>query len=218
MRNAQSVSVFLIAPTLLRWGLQRLLGTAGGQISVAGFAESTADATEEIESQFPDVVVVDADSCSPAEIRTLYERTSVKIVAVGSKPRPEGQSTGIQVWVEKRASPASFVRTVVGESGESDEGVSLEHSASAHRIQHSTHETEAQNTAVQALTRKQRMIAQAIRANPSAPAKVVADKLHISEHTLRNHLTEIYARLGVTGRMHLQAELTSKPWLVEAAH
>ena len=214
MRNSQSLSVFLIAPTLLRWGLQRLLGTAGGQISVAGFAESTADATEEIESQVPDVVVVDADSCSPAEIRTLYERTSVKIVAVGSKPRPEDPFTGIQAWVEKRASPASFVRTVVGES---DEGVSLEHSASAHRIQHSTRETDAQNTAVQALTRKQRMIAQAIRANPSAPAKVVADKLHISEHTLRNHLTEIYARLGVTGRMHLQAELTSKPWLLEAS-
>ena len=61
------------------------------------------------------------------------------------------------------------------------------------------------------------MIAQAIASNPSAPAKVVADKLHISEHTLRNHLTEIYARLGVTGRMHLQAVLTSKPWLVEAS-
>jgi two-component system nitrate/nitrite response regulator NarL len=214
MSNEPSVSVFLIAPTLLRWGLQRLLGTAGGQISVAGFAESTADAASDIETQFPDVVVVDADSCSPAEIRTLYERTSAKIVAVGSKPRPNGPSTGIQAWVEKRASPASFVRTVVGES---DGIASPEHAASALRMPQPARETETRNAAVQALTRKQRLIALAIASNPGAPAKVVADKLHISEHTLRNHLTEIYARLGVTGRTHLQAELASKPWLVEAS-
>jgi hypothetical protein len=50
-------------------------------------------------------------------------------------------------------------------------------------------------------------VTEVIAANPSAPAKVVADLLHMSEHTLRNHLTEIYAKLGVTGRTHLQALL-----------
>ena len=59
-------------------------------------------------------------------------------------------------------------------------------------------------------------VVETIAANPSAPGKVVADLLHMSEHTLRNHLTEIYAKLGVTGRTHLQAVLSERPRLLSA--
>jgi DNA-binding CsgD family transcriptional regulator len=38
----------------------------------------------------------------------------------------------------------------------------------------------------------------------------------MSEHTLRNHLTEIYAKLRVTGRTHLQALLSEQPRLLSA--
>ena len=38
-----------------------------------------------------------------------------------------------------------------------------------------------------------------------ATAKVIAEKLHISEHTLRNHLTSIYDKLGVANRLELFA-------------
>jgi DNA-binding CsgD family transcriptional regulator len=37
----------------------------------------------------------------------------------------------------------------------------------------------------------------------SAPNKVVAAGLHISEHTLRNHLSAIYGKLGVNRRLDL---------------
>jgi two-component system nitrate/nitrite response regulator NarL len=37
------------------------------------------------------------------------------------------------------------------------------------------------------------------------PASGVAEKLHISEHTLRNHLTAIYYKLSVTSRLGLFA-------------
>jgi DNA-binding NarL/FixJ family response regulator len=39
--------------------------------------------------------------------------------------------------------------------------------------------------------------------------KVLADKLHMSEHTLRNHLTAIYSKLQVAGRLELYLYATS---------
>jgi len=34
---------------------------------------------------------------------------------------------------------------------------------------------------------------------------VFAERLHISEHTLRNHLTSIYSKLGLSNRLDLYA-------------
>jgi len=37
----------------------------------------------------------------------------------------------------------------------------------------------------------------------------VADELHMSEHTLRNHLTTIYSKLCVHGRLELHVYATA---------
>ena len=38
---------------------------------------------------------------------------------------------------------------------------------------------------------------------PQLPLKEVAESLGISERTLRNHLSSIYEKLGVSGRLEL---------------
>ena len=48
----------------------------------------------------------------------------------------------------------------------------------------------------------------AVASDASAPGKVIADRLCISEHTLRNHLTSIYNKLGVCNRLDLYAFAT----------
>jgi DNA-binding NarL/FixJ family response regulator len=55
------------------------------------------------------------------------------------------------------------------------------------------------------LTKRERQTIEAVVADASAPAKVIAGRLGISEHTLRNHLTSIYSKLEVSGRLGLQA-------------
>jgi two-component system nitrate/nitrite response regulator NarL len=44
-----------------------------------------------------------------------------------------------------------------------------------------------------------------IARNASAIERDIAQRLHISEHTLRNHLTSIYAKLGLGNRLELYA-------------
>ena len=60
------------------------------------------------------------------------------------------------------------------------------------------------------LTNKERRTVAAVVADASAPAKVLAERLCISEHTLRNHLTSIYAKLEVPGRLGLQAFISQQ--------
>ena len=55
------------------------------------------------------------------------------------------------------------------------------------------------------LTRKERAITILVGEQPSASGQSLAEQLNISEHTLRNHLSNIYAKLGISGRVELYA-------------
>ena len=53
------------------------------------------------------------------------------------------------------------------------------------------------------LTLKERQVISAMAIIPGARNKAVADRLCMSEHTLRNHLTSIYAKLDLENRLEL---------------
>ena len=55
------------------------------------------------------------------------------------------------------------------------------------------------------LTAKERQVIQAVVEHRGAKCLVVSDALGMSEHTLRNHLTVIYSKLGVQGKLGLYA-------------
>lgn len=55
------------------------------------------------------------------------------------------------------------------------------------------------------LTEREQQIVAAIASHIGKPGKTIADTLHISESTLRNHLTSIYDKLGVANRNGLLA-------------
>jgi DNA-binding NarL/FixJ family response regulator len=56
---------------------------------------------------------------------------------------------------------------------------------------------------IESLTPKEREVVQAQVKHRGAKCLTVAEALHMSEHTLRNHLTVIYSKLGVTGKLDL---------------
>ena len=53
------------------------------------------------------------------------------------------------------------------------------------------------------LTKREQEIYNAIIIRAGASTRLIASDLHISEHTLRNHLTAIYSKLGVSSRLEL---------------
>ena len=56
---------------------------------------------------------------------------------------------------------------------------------------------------IETLTPKEREVIQAVVHHRGAKNLVVADALGMSEHTLSNHLTEIYSKLSVPGKLNL---------------
>jgi DNA-binding NarL/FixJ family response regulator len=64
-------------------------------------------------------------------------------------------------------------------------------------------QTDTTPPGVAALTQKEREVIVAVIEHKGAPSKVIAADLHISPHTLRNHLATIYSKLDVRNRMDL---------------
>jgi DNA-binding NarL/FixJ family response regulator len=65
------------------------------------------------------------------------------------------------------------------------------------------HDPEIQRRA--SLTPKEHCIISVLVSHPGDRTKELANRLHISEHTLRNHLSQIYSKLEVSNRLELFA-------------
>ncbi|HSV84289.1 MAG TPA: LuxR C-terminal-related transcriptional regulator [Ramlibacter sp.] len=208
------VQVYLVAPTLIAWGLDRLLHTAAPEIALIGTAGTMHDALERIETSYPDVLVVDFDDEPDAgAVRALRERTHVKALVLTST-REAGVvqqllDIGASV-VHKRITPASFLRAVVDLAHTDTTMVDESESVPTWlpRAVHVERQPRRSHCEVPSLTLRERQTLAAIAADSTAPLKVIADHLCISEHTLRNRLTAIYAKFGVHGRLDLQAHVT----------
>ena len=58
---------------------------------------------------------------------------------------------------------------------------------------------------IESLTAKERQIVSELASNAGATTRAIAARLCISEHTLRNHLSSIYSKLGLSTRVELWA-------------
>ena len=58
---------------------------------------------------------------------------------------------------------------------------------------------------IASLTPRERQIVAEIGSDASAGSRAIAERLHISEHTLRNHIASIYEKLQVSSRLELFA-------------
>jgi DNA-binding NarL/FixJ family response regulator len=56
---------------------------------------------------------------------------------------------------------------------------------------------------IAALTAREREVLRTLAKDPGAQNKTLASNMHIGEHTLRNHLSRIYDKLGVQNRLEL---------------
>ena len=71
-----------------------------------------------------------------------------------------------------------------------------------HRLQHD-HQHSPQGEYGEQLTKREMQIVTLFREHPDYSATGLAEKLNVSESTLRNHLTRVYRKLGVKNRSAL---------------
>lgn len=208
----RSIQVHIVAQPLVSWGLERLVQTASPRLEVVGVAATLAESLPLLERSPPDVVVLDLDGeQAPEAVSELQSRTRAKIlVLTGSldlRMLDRVVLAGVRGVVRKRESPATLLKAVEKiHEGELwiDRGATSRIFMEMAR-QKASEKSDPEKSKISTLTVRERETIMALASDASAPGKVIAGRLCISEHTLRNHLTSIYSKLGLSNRLDLYA-------------
>jgi len=201
---------------VMLWGLRQLIASAGPSMTVVGTATTCSELVAHAALGQTDVVLLDlslrdADAleCVPA----LVSEAGVKVVVLTGELNPTRHRDAVmrgargivlksdptenvlraiervhagEVWLD-----GSLMSILLGgiPGLESKRGTLADEIARRHH----------------SLTAKEREVIQALVQHRGAKGLVVADALGMSAHTLRNHLTVIYSKLGVQGKLNLYA-------------
>ena len=208
--ETKSIKVFLVDDhkTVL-WGLERLIESTSPAMTVVGMAENCEELLEKLPAAKPDVILLDLDlggASSLGCLKKLAARSTTKVLILtgSSDPAVHQQAVvqGARGVVHKQV--AAEVLLLAIEKVHQGE-IWLDRNTLGRVLTTlASGETKSSETRkLELLTGKERQIVLAIAEEKSARIKVIAESLYMSEHTLRNHLTAIYDKLQVTGRMEL---------------
>jgi two-component system nitrate/nitrite response regulator NarL len=210
MSCAQPIKVLLVDDhRLVLWGLGKLIETARPQIELADIATCQNEALAAMQKHQPDVVLLDLDLGreSGLDLVPQLARQAAVIILTGLRDaasRERAILAGARGVVHKAEPAAVILKAIVHvHAGE----LWLDRSAVG-KLLHTMSSTrqkgaQAKSAAHSSLTTAERKVLAAVVRHKSAPNKVIAAGLHISEYTLRNHLSAIYGKLGVNGRLAL---------------
>jgi DNA-binding NarL/FixJ family response regulator len=196
------------------WGLERLIDSGKPAMQVVGSAGNCKDALERLGDAAPDVILLDIDlggENGVDEIPRLLAASRARIlVLTGVRDKSVHDSAvlaGASGVVEKE-SPADTILAAIGKVHEGQ--LWLDRIATGRIFvefsrEHAAANADPERVKIASLTERELMIVAVAAGNAEANAKGLAEILHISEHTLRNHLTSIYTKLGVGNRLGLYA-------------
>jgi two-component system nitrate/nitrite response regulator NarL len=213
--RVRPVQVFLIAPPMVSWGLERLVQTAHPRLELTGSTDSAEAAIVAMEKYPPDVIVAHLDGAEGLQsLAELHRRVRAHVLLVtgtqDSSLLDKAVLAGVRGVVKTNDPPAILLKAIEKVyEGELwiDRGATSRIFMEMAR-QKAAQGSDPEKTKISTLTSRERQTIAALASDASAPGKVIAGRLCISEHTLRNHLTSIYSKLGLSSRLDLYAYAT----------
>jgi DNA-binding NarL/FixJ family response regulator len=209
------VRVFIVAPQIACWGLERLVQSAHPALELLGSASAIGDPLPRRECGLPDVIIVDFDAEEQLQpLIQLLQRTTAKVVVLTLSRNVELLDAAVRNGargVVRKSDPPAILLKAIERVNEGE--LWIDRTATGRIFMELARQKAAQGddpekTKIATLTSRERQTIAAVASDASAPAKVIARRLCISEHTLRNHLTSIYSKLEVSSRLGLYAYAT----------
>lgn len=194
------------------WGLQQLINSQRPRMEVVGIASDITEILPRAEQCRPDIILLDMDLKGRSSLDILPELLSTSkarvLLLTGLRDEDKIDAAvllGARGVVQKEASTDVLLRAIETVY----EGQMWLGREMAGRIvekqQSNNGSSDIDKLKITLLTPKEREIVKTIVAASGAPNKAIAKQLFMSEHTLRNHLTSIYQKLGVSNRVSLYA-------------
>lgn len=194
------------------WGLEKLIDSEKPKMEVVGTATNSTEAFGLLKKISPDVILIDLDLNGESGVNvipTLIKVSTAKIlVLTGTRElalHDAAMIAGARGVVEKGDTAETILKAIsLVYQGE----VWIDRLATSRIFNElSRKKSELNNDPEQlkiaTLTRKERLTAAEVGNDAGASTKVIAERLCISENTLRNHLTAVYSKLAVTSRLEL---------------
>ncbi|MES2114216.1 MAG: response regulator transcription factor [Pseudomonadota bacterium] len=200
------------------WGLRKLIESEGSTMQVVGCAADCDGALAQARALAPDVIVLDLDldgTSSLGILADLVKGSGARVLVLSGTREPS----------QLDAAVLHGARGVVGKDAAAD--IVLQAIRKLHqgelwleqrmlgrifdemRNPPKRRKTDPGADKIATLTAKERQICDLIAAGGGGN-KALAQTLFISDHTLRNHLTSIYHKLGVTNRLDLYVFMTTQ--------
>ena len=196
------------------WGLEKLIEGESPRMEVIGKATTSIEAMRLLDEANPDIILLDIDLGGESGINAIpalvAKSNSKVLVLTGSRDSSVHDSAmlaGARGVVEKGESAETILKAIQKvHEGE----IWLDRSATGRIFLELSRNkaAAAQNPELKkiaSLTPRERQIVAEIGSDAAASSKVIAERLHISEHTLRNHIASIYEKLEVSSRLELFA-------------
>lgn len=211
--RAEPIRVLIVDdhPALV-WGLERLIDGERPRMQVVACTSDPHQALEFAQKTRPTVVLLDLDlnGFSGVElIPKLLERTDALILIVTGSGSVDTHRRAVLAGargIVQKSQPAALILKAIEKVAAGE--LWLDRSLTAEVFAQLTSRQPAPpvdpvQQRIATLTPRERQIVLRLAAQPGAPIKRVAQQLHISESTLRNHLTSVYEKLAVSNRLEL---------------
>ncbi len=194
------------------WGLEKLIESQQPRMQVIGKFTSFAEASTVLEKLQPDIILLDLDlgvEHGIDVIPRMIPLTKAKIlILTGSRDtamHDKAIIAGAKGILEKENS-AELILTAIQQVHEGQ--LWMDQARMGRIIQElsrkkSDEEKSPERKKIDSLTQRERKIVLAVTTRAGATGSDVAKVLHISESTLRNHLSSIYTKLELTNRLEL---------------
>jgi DNA-binding NarL/FixJ family response regulator len=196
------------------WGLEKLIEGEHPNMQVIGKATTSAEALRLLDEARPDIILLDLDlggENGSNAIQALMAKSKAKVlVLTGSRDIAVHDAAVLAgaMGVVEKGEPAETILKAVRKVHEGE--IWLDRSATGRIFLELSRNkaSEAMNPEqkkIASLTPRERQIVAEIGSDAAAGSKQIAERLHISEHTLRNHIASIYEKLDVSSRLELFA-------------
>ena len=191
-------------------GLENLIDGERPVMHVVAKATSRASALALAADARPDVVVLDLDLGGEDGLEIIPELiarggTSVLVLTGLRDPRvAESAVVRGASGVVRKEEPAETLLKAIERVYHGELWLGRETTGRVLvQLRSSAPREDAGNAGFSALTAREREIVEQLASYPGADNRRLAQRLNIGEHTLRNHLSRIYDKLGVPNRLEL---------------
>ena len=193
-------------------GLQRVIDDEKPDLEVVATATTCSEAILVAEQAQPDVLVLDADLAGQNEaavVPKLVNGRSTRVLLLGDAAADLTHELAIlrgACGVVRKDETAATLIKAIRKVHEGE--LWLDRSTTGRLFVELSKQNNASlsgrsDFGLQSLTSREQDVVRSLVSQPEADNKTLASSLHIGEHTLRNHLSRIYDKLGVPNRVAL---------------